>query len=725
MFLKEGIGYYFANWNSDVISISAIIVLVILLSAYFYGRVFQRLIPSLKDTDSTVLGVLFIFAIFQAEIFWSISVSASTTVAYWLMLITLCFSPFLCLFTWANIVPSWKHLVSLVTGIIVTALLCWASSKMTTNNIYFDSISYLSQAIESADASVFGHMVYTSGYSYNEIDVFHDYNGYCYFWGMIIRFVAGSKLFSYDGLLTPIYIWSATMLYGMCLGCLTVSSVNVLYRETKWKWVGLILTIALLSPFYTNYWNTTLGFFGNTIRTIAVGQSFLLAFLYLKKRKPGLLLALLPVYTAGMCFSSSCFFLAAFLTMGLFFTMCLSHEKKWINWLCFILSCLPIFHYALLIFWGASKSYWLITGITVAIVGILCLIAWLIRDHFEVFCKAGTVLLPVVFAVLVILSFVKPGEFNMAYFFASRSADDMTVNMTSHTSTKELIRNIAFYALLLCIFINFKKETRFKTLILILILLVLNPLVEPAIANFLTSGVYSRSFDLLTNPFTIAFIGFNFNKLFSNIPVNLAASGIVSVAALAFYGIPTLTTVPSRAMLPPDDQEYDWKSKVTVNSEDIYEKVQKNISNPANKPYVLSQDVSIKGYVTGIWMDFTSTDYRETLADMEANPEHAELVNMLYPTNRFDTGNDVTGEGIDFTKLSDVVTRMGSNYLIISNTMSTWDERGWFDKAYKNLIDTGHASLFYENEDWAVLEIDRNWEHSPKHADRYWVHKYE
>ena len=723
----ESIGYYFQNWNSDVISISAVMAAIILLSGYFYGRVFQRFCRQLEDADTTVLGVLFIFAVFQALIFWSVSAASNSTIAYWVLLITLIFSPFLCLFTWSNIIPSWKHLASLVAGIVITWALCWASSKMTTNNIYFDSISYLSQTIESSQSQIFGRITYPSGYvHYEYLDVLHDYNGYCYFWGMILKYVQDFGIFKYNGLFTPIYIWSATMLYGMCLASLAVSCVNVLYKDIKWKWKGFVLTIALLSPFYTNYWNTTLGFFGNTIRTISVGMAMLLVYLFIKKRAPILLVYLIPVYTAGMCFSSTCFFLSAFITMGLFFTMCYTKERRWKNWIGFILSCLPIFHYALLIFLSEGHSYWLITGITVFIIGVLCLIAWLIRSHLSTFCKGGMILLPIVFVVLVVLSFVQHGDYNMGYFFASRSLDDMTVNMTSHLSTNELIRNILFYALLALMYVNFKKEFKFKVFILILILLVLNPLVEPAIANNFTAGVYSRSFDLLTNPFTIAFIGWNFDQLLANVPVNLVGTLGLSAAFLFLFGIPTLTTVPSRALLPEDEEAYNWKTKVTVGSEDMYNIVQKNISSNTDRPLVLCQDVSMKGYVTGIRMDFTSTNYRDALADpANTDPAVTEMVNMLYPTNRFDTGNAASGESIDFTKLSDIVKWRGCEYLVISNTMSTWDERGWFDKAYQSLVNTGQGTVVYENDEWALIEINKNWEHVGKHPDRYWVHMYE
>ena len=38
----EDIGYYFTNWNTDVISIGVVINVVLLLSGYFWGKLFQK-----------------------------------------------------------------------------------------------------------------------------------------------------------------------------------------------------------------------------------------------------------------------------------------------------------------------------------------------------------------------------------------------------------------------------------------------------------------------------------------------------------------------------------------------------------------------------------------------------------------------------------------------------------------------------------------------------------
>lgn len=715
----ESIGYYFRNWNSNVISISVLIVAVLLLSGYFYGKLFERFFKSLKNVDCTVLGVFFIVSVFQLEVYWGVSTMASTDVAYWLLLIVVFAGPVVCLCTWTNVLPSWKHLVSLLLGIFITIVLCISSSKMTTNNIYFDTIQYLSQTLESSEADYFGWLTWPSGYSIG-LDYLHDYNGYCYLWGMILKMVKTFNFFEYDGLYTPIYIWGATILYGMCLSNLVVSSANVLQKKMGWKWKTLIICVAFISPYYTNYWNTTLGFFGNTIRTVMVGYACLIIYQLLKKR--GLLdfIPLLFVYWAGICFSSSSLFLEAFLCAGLFFALCFAKEKRWKVWIGFVISCYPVLHYGLLIVTGSAYSWWLYFVMALVGIGILCLIVWLLRNHLDIACKVGRILLPVAFVGIAALSLLK-SSFGYEYFFERRSEGDMTVNMTSHTDTKELIRNIIFYVSLACIFVNFKRNKRFKIFLLILLLLFLNPLVQPFVSTALTDSVYSRSFDLLTNPFTLSFLICNIDSFISLLPVNLVLNMILAGFLVIYYAVPNLTTIISAPLKPDEDWGFNWVSKVTEDSEDLYTYIQENISDAETRPTIMSQDVGLKGYVTGIRINFNCLEYRDALSkNSEDLPYTTRLmIHMLYPSTKY------SSDDLDYSELEYLVDYYNPDYLVISNTMALWDERGWYDSVYADIVREAKAEVIYENKTWALLKIDHSWEHSPKNETRYWVHKYD
>ena len=162
--MMNTIGYYFENWNTDFISLSILVNIILLLSGYFYGKIFQKFIKPLKKMDCTLIGIFFIFTVFQIFIYFNVGTSGSTNSAYVLFWILLVLGIVLCLILRVNVKPKLVNLFSILVGIFITVVLCVSSSKFTTNNTYFDTVSYLSQVIESSSSEKFAHMVYASGF---------------------------------------------------------------------------------------------------------------------------------------------------------------------------------------------------------------------------------------------------------------------------------------------------------------------------------------------------------------------------------------------------------------------------------------------------------------------------------------------------------------------------------------------------------------------------------
>lgn len=725
----EGFGYYFANWNTDAFSIGCLIALVLVLSGYFYGCVFRNLFAPLKNIDCTLIGICFILAVFQALVFFLVPTMGSTDIAYYAMAVILLLGPALCLFTWSSVIPAKRHLFSFVLGLVITAILVKGSMNLNTNNIYFDSVTYLSEVVESSRNKVFGRMVFPGGYIRFHPDPLHDYTGYYYFWGILLRWAV--NLLHFKGLTTPIYIWGATALYGMMLGMLAVGGACALYREKAWK--GVIFTVLFMAPFYTNYFNTTLAFFGNTIRTVIIGTALLVAYLILRYTKNAVLfIPLIFVYYAGLNVSSSSLFLIAIITTGLFFSMAFAKEKNWKRWAGLILSLLPLVHMALAVVMPEESGYFLPMGISLAVIALMIFLAWLLRNHMEIVNKVFSALFPIALVALIVLSFLnRNGDYGYAYFFRSSSQDDMTVNMTSHLSTSELIRNVIFYASAALMLVNFKFQTKYKLFLLVMIALFINPLVQPAVSTFLTSGVYSRVFDLLTNPFTLCFILFSLDRLIKIKPLSYAVLAVLS-AFMVKFGYDTLITPYSKALTVGTDENWNWEAKVTQDSYDVYEYINNAIStddfsqtvrDQDNRSTILSQDSGLKGYVGGIEMAFTTEDFRAMLSGERTKKLSERMVTLMYPDRRY-TEDDLGDVG-DYSKLGSLFKDSKADYVVINNTLAIWDERGWYAKPYDDLINKGMCTKVFENETWAILRMNPDYEPAGKHNDRYWVHKYE
>ena len=703
----NSIGYYFANWNTDLISLSVVVNIVIFLSGYFYGKIFQKFIKPLRKIDCTVIGIFFILALFQIYIYFNLGTNGSTDSAYMLFWILLVLGIVLCPLLRVNVLPRLVNLSSLGVGIFITVVLCISSSKFTTNNTYFDTVSYLSQVIEGSSSSYFAHQVYASGEYLNRLYPIHDYTGYYYFWSMILRSVR--SLFNISESLTPLYMWGATILYGMSLGNIVVNSVEVLYQ--KWyKVIGIVLAILILSPYYSNYFNTTLAFFGNTIRTATIGLSMLLIYLYTKSKNARLFIPIMVTYYACISMTSSGFFISAFMIASIFFYMCYTNETRLKHWMYFIISCIPVFHYALLYMLPMGTSYFKIMGILLVLMALLFGVAYLIRKHLDKVCLVGKVLLPIVLVGLIVVSFMKKDtEYGYDFYFAVRSIDDMGVNLTTHLDHNELVRNVIFYILLIGQCVNYKYHTKYKFFLLLLIALFLNPLVCPAIATYLTAGAYARAFDLFINPFVMIFMIQNFEHITPLKYVNygLAYGGMLVAGVISYPMAYNSLTVAYSKPLEPPTEGYNFEHKVTDDSWELYDYVSSHLASEGSEPYILSQDISIKGYVPNIILTFSSTDFRTSLAE-ENYGENRDLVLMFYPTKMY--GNDGSiGDDADFSKLYTVVNDSGAEYVIMSNTLSIYDERGWYEKTYAKLEHKGYFEKIFENNTWVVLRVNEDY----------------
>ena len=259
-------------------------------------------------------------------------------------------------------------------------------------------------------------------------------------------------------------------------------------------------------------------------------------------------------------------------------------------------------------------------------------------------------------------------------------------------------------------------------------------MVQPAISNYITAGVYSRVFDLLNNPFTIIFLIYNLSLLIPSIVVYGIIYVVISVLSFVI-GYHTVTTAYSSTLTVKYDR-WNWETKVDDDSFELYEYIYENIANPGLTyengnfgsqywPSILSQNVGLKGYVPGISITFSAQKYRLALdSSTEEYYENADIVSLMYPDKRY-ADDDSSSSETDYSTLVDLVQRYESEYIVINNTLAVWDERGWYAKPYQTLIDLGLCTLEYENDSWVLLKMTDDWEHSPKNSERYWVHKYE
>lgn len=732
MNIFQQIIYYIQNWNTDVLSMGITLAIILMISGYFWGRFLQKFIKPIRKVDATFLGVFIILAVNQIVSWRCVSMyPPESTLLYNVDLIAVLAGPILCLVCKANVVPSWKHLASLCFGILIAAVLGTASSKMTTNNIYYDSVYYMSEVLESSTDVHLGAVNYYTGIPIygGGVDKFHDFEGYYHLWGMLIRFAR--KRFDYTGIVTPVFIWGASVLYWMSLGNLFVSSVNVLFK--KHKWFGAAASLLCLSPFYSNYFNTTLAFFGNTLRTVIIGWLMLSIYLYMQTKNSNqakwVFIIIFILNYAVVSTSSSGLFIALFACIGLFFWMAYSNVQDWQNWLLFIISLSGLIRMGFCVISANEYNYWhVMTRYLLITVVLLILIVSLLRKHTDVICRIGKVLLPVFFAGLVGLSFLnRNSALGYSYYFAKPSLHDMSLNYTSHDSPMELIRNIVTLIMVGLLFADMNWKKQYKYLLSVLIALFLTPLTMPAVAKYMTSTVYSRSFDLIINPFNLVLLVANADHLLGKVNVNWAALPLLGAASLLFVSIPTLNYVGTGPLYLKEDG-YEWKTKVASDIDDMYRYIRDNLSgDETSRPVILSQDAGLKAYVEYIITPWSSSDFRNAMADQSMFDSNYDLVTLMYPDKVSGDTLVVDPSGIshdaDYTKLSKVISTWKPDYVLLRNTIAVWNEKGWYEESYANVVNSGQCIPVYENESWILLGVDHSWQKAGKNDTRYWVHR--
>ena len=81
---------------------------------------------------------------------------------------------------------------------------------------------------------------------------------------------------------------------------------------------------------------------------------------------------------------------------------------------------------------------------------------------------------------------------------------------------------------------------------------------------------------------------------------------------------------------------------------------------------------------------------------------------MFYPSKMY--GNDGSIEDdADFSKLYQVVSQNAAEYVVMSNTLSIYDERGWYEKTYAKLEHKGYFDKIFENDSWVVLKVNKDY----------------
>ncbi|MCI5773877.1 MAG: hypothetical protein MR210_04875 [Erysipelotrichaceae bacterium] len=680
-----------------IILSSVLITALLIIDGYLYGKVYTKFISCLSEISCIALGVLSILAIFQVFTFIGIGLDLTYHI-YLLGFILAIILPFILVVIFrVNIIPNRKDFISIGFGIVFCILLGIMSSKLNTNNAFYDSTFYMSKVVESSSQLTMAHISNYTGAKLARLDLYYDYQGYYYLWGMILKLYR--NIFNYTNSLAPLYLWGASFLYYFCLGVLVSNSVQAIGKVKKWFWV--IFPILLL-PYVTNYFNTTLGFFGNSFRTVGTGYFCLIMYLLIYKEDVRLFFMLFMINLGTLCLSSSSLFINVLLSVGLFIYYNLKQEKNYKVYFYLILSALPLLYYLIIVFnsWEISQP---IVGYALAGLYFVLLILFYVFSKNVKLSSTIVKILPFIFPVILVLlivgSFVLRNIQPYSYYFNLSSKNDMLLNYTNWIDGRELLRNILLWLALLLCYINFKFKSKYKLLLLVITLLFLNPLTMPMIYIVFTKDVYHRIFEMIVNPFNLAIIFYSLINLFKYKIVSVSLSTLFSI--VSFYLFFNITY--SNQLIPYQD-DYNYQLKVSESLYDMYGYIENNVEKDYDKrPLFISQDINLKAYIPNILVSYSTIDYRAALEkDYDENDKMQEQINYFYPNRvyEYDSPFDVVP---NYANTCEVIISSQADYVLLKSDIATVDENNNYMYTWWNA--RACSDVEYENDHWVLLKV--------------------
>ena len=379
----------------------------------------------------------------------------------------------------------------------------YISSNQTLGEVSFDSVFYMTYVGNNVSTNYLGWRNYDSNILLSTFNLQYDFSSYYYFNSFIIKIT--KTIFPSMNEITygTQFVWQGSFLL-MILNTLTFINVSKQFIKDR-KYDILFILFSILCLFFgSRYYNTTLAFIGNSFRTVIIANILLLLHQVnstedFSKRN---LFVISLLFASLIAISSSGFFIAAFMLYGTFFALLKKHKLE--SFMIIASIGYPVFLYLFTFLFG----YWtaILTPLTLVLLYFLAKIKSKTFIHF--FEKYMLLLMKYVIPVIIIAIvyiFDNQFKYKMDYFFFKGSTQDMVWDYFSFDTLQISLVNICLFSFLVIIFSKKNHDTFLKRFLGIIIVTFLNPLVIPFTVKFLTEYVFYRAFDIVFNPFTIAF----------------------------------------------------------------------------------------------------------------------------------------------------------------------------------------------------------------------------
>ena len=575
-------------------------------------------------------------------------------------------------------------------AVLFTLFTLYVASNQTLGEQAFDSVFYMTYVGNNVTTNYLGWRNYDSNVFSATFDLKYDFSSYYYFNSFIIKMT--KTIFPDMNEITygSQFVWQGSFML-MILNVLTFFNVSKRFIQEK-KYSVLFVLFSILCLFFgSRYYNTALAFIGNNFRVIAIANIFLL--LHQMNSTDDFsnrnLFVTSLMFAALLSITSSGFFIASFMLYGTFFALLRKYQLESFKIIAFV--GYPVFLYL----FAFLFQYWTVI-LTPLTVGSFFLISTIRSDkinrNFEKYMNLimKYVIPTIIIAIVLLLN--NQFQYKMNYFFIMGSTQDMVWDYLSFETLQSSLLNICLLFLLALILFKKNKDSFVKDFLAIILVTFLNPLVIPFTIKFLTEYVFYRAFDIIFNPFTIAF---GIKILHDSFP-NVKQAFVLLALPFIWVSYSGFTTYYHSAFQPP--AYYNRILKSTEDEISVHLALNEIIKtgNSEDYPIIASQSYQTSGVVPHISLAYYNQTMRSNSIKYLTH-DQAELYNVFAVYERPEPGWTVAS----IVRITEILDLNNATFALVLKSSFYYDEKS--DITYYLTEEVGeYYILIYENDTYAL-----------------------
>ncbi len=550
--------------------------------------------------------------------------------------------------------------------------------NMITNNVGIDKLN--SRNVFFGDTSYYFEMFYYSFQSYHYLASI-----------MLYYAEKACGLFGIPFYRLPGFVWPNQILFFALTASLFVDGV----KKAREKNAGLIFLGFVLIVFYFGrlYFNSVFGFYGNSMRTLIIGQACSYVIDYERSKEKYDRYLVYMALLAACAVSSSGVFLMFFFLFALYF-LWIGEEKNLVKEYAPILL-LPSINLFTIVLISRYKG--IVFGVALA------LLIWLFSKPLYYLGKDRSRRLAIIALMIILmaaLSYLTDGKLYHYSAFVENNSQRYDMTLNYFYFSQEAVEGITYYKYIVLIIVLLSVAMIRNSLTdvdLILIAVFFNP-VCCAFLNKV-DPVFYRAYDILVNPFTLVWL---LNELSVLAPVKYAKAFGTTLLALylLYFGSVEKPIYYHKSFRPSDD--YNMVYKMTQSELEVIDAVKNEIDyNGDENPEIithnkLTQSMLKEGrFIYG----------RENIRNNAWSKAEKELYAIFYPVIYF---GDPEQPKADYDNMCQYLQEADIRYVVQDRQIEYYDKEQniWYSMTY--VVDKCGEYPVFENDRYVVYRFD--WE---------------